>query len=207
MKIVQLPLEQFLALVRAIVLVVWGNLARLEYVKAKGTFLGRIYSYRRSLPELQIEVEETSRRRCRLLLLQRVSEALTYKVQMEIVHDFLGEVYELVAKNRSKEAMALIFNFIDTRMLEDRFQEVDTIFCHMKVKRLDPHCMVGFLSITYSDLEHLRHWNGLRLRCREECASRGMEEEKLARLFDDDAFMRRHIESKIDPELAPEHPL
>jgi hypothetical protein len=99
--------------------------------------------------------------------------------------EFFAEIYRLVAVDKSREALTEIYDFLDDLLLEHRFTAVDAILKAVDLSKLDPTCMLGFLSITYVYRDRLTQRKPFRHQIKLECLVRRYSEEKVDQLFGD----------------------
>lgn len=84
-----------------------------------------------------------------------------------------------------REAVMLtkIYDRLDELILDGRFDQVDTVLREVDLDKLDPICMLGYLSITFMARGQLEEWESLQSRARAACLARGMDGGKVERLF------------------------
>lgn len=97
--------------------------------------------------------------------------------------EFLTGVHRLVAAEKSRKALARIYDFLDDLVLHDHLSGVDETLKEVDVEELDPTCILGFLSITFPVRDRLPAWAPLLVRSRAACMKQGVSEDKIERLF------------------------
>ncbi len=97
--------------------------------------------------------------------------------------ELFADVYRLVLAKKSRQALTKIYDFLDDLVLAERFAEVDATLQDVDLSKLDPTCMLGFLTITFAARDSLTRWEPLLARARQACLERGMPDDKIERLF------------------------
>ena len=117
----------------------------------------------------------------------RLADARIAKEEMRALlrRELFTDVRQLVSQGLSRKALTRIYDYLDDQILDERFIEVDRVLREVDPGALDATCLLGFLSITLQARERLQEWEPLLSRARDQCRRRGMDEDKIERLFGD----------------------
>lgn len=97
--------------------------------------------------------------------------------------EFFADVYRLVAADKPRKALTKIYDYLDDLVLCEQLTLVDAALQAVDLGKLNPACMLGFLTITLATRDRLTEWEPLLARARRECLERGLTDEKVERLF------------------------